>query len=180
MVTTLITLICGRKLCTVFMIIFLQTISLTENHTLVTLFSESDLYSTIYRLSSLEVVMFTSAVFRHDLRVKCTELAPEWTCSLPLTHAPHSGRLSAQTRSQQQQILHIIQTRGGAAGSRCLLCVWHRFFTGKYLFSFCSFFFFFHFCINLPTRSLVNPAEDPPLCSRIGFSWHSTDLTRGG
>ena len=38
-----------------------------------------------------------------------------WVQSLPFTHALHSGRFSAQTRSQQQQILHIIQERGGSS-----------------------------------------------------------------
>ena len=44
----------------------------------------------------------TKAVFRHDLRIKSRELAMEFTCSLPFTHAQHSGRLSPQTCSQNR------------------------------------------------------------------------------
>ena len=47
---------------------------------------------------------------------KIWRMAPEFTQSSPFTHAQHSGRFSAQTRSQQQQILRIIPVRGGAAG----------------------------------------------------------------
>ena len=53
--------------------------------------------------------MYNIAVVRHDLRVKCVELA------LAFTQAQHSGRFSAQTRSQQHLIQRVIQTRGGAA-----------------------------------------------------------------
>ena len=62
-------------------------------------------------------VFVSSAVSRHDLWVKSRELVTEFSHSLPFTHAQHSGRFSSQTRSQQQQILGIIQARVGAAGS---------------------------------------------------------------
>ena len=54
--------------------------------------------------------------FSHDLLVNSGELAPEFPRSLPFTHEQLSGRFSAQTRSHRQQILRIIQARGGAAG----------------------------------------------------------------
>ena len=61
--------------------------------------------------------MGSRGVFRHNLWVKSRELGQDCTCSLTFTHAQHSGRFSARTPSQQQQILCIIQARGGAA--RC-------------------------------------------------------------
>ena len=47
----------------------------------------------------------SQAVFSRDLQVKSGELSLEFTHSLPSTRAQHSGRFSAQTHSQQQQIL---------------------------------------------------------------------------
>ena len=46
----------------------------------------------------------SKAIFRHE----SGELGPNFTQTLPSTHAQRGGRFSAQTCSQQQQILHII------------------------------------------------------------------------
>ena len=46
----------------------------------------------------------------------CGELGPDLTRKMLLTHAKHSRRFSAQTRSQRKQIVHRIQARAGSAG----------------------------------------------------------------
>ena len=102
--------------------------------------------------------------------------------SLLFTHAKRSRGFSAQRRSQQPQVLHTIQARGGGAGCRkceltpqwksqdflvgsylhklswhlCLsLCLW--FFTGRY-------WFCFSFLCLSRVRSITNPGH---LCSHV-------------
>ena len=61
---------------------------------------------------TLNVCSGSTAVFRHDVRMKSGEFGPDLIRSLPFTLEQHSRRFSAQT----QQILRRIQVKGGAAG----------------------------------------------------------------
>ena len=108
------------------------------------------------------------------MRVQFRELAPELTHSLTFTHAQRSGRFSAQTRSQQQQIPHRweVEQPGAARCSR----------QGQEV------TYYLNFCVcralkasSAPPHSfMVKPAGDPLLCSHIDFSWISTGIILGG